>query len=205
MRGCHNNPSFSGLDLNCLGLAICAILKRRRERRRRSSVADYWLDFFCGGELLSEKSKFSFSFDCTSLFFWNHNVLILIVDSFLAEYFLNFLKILTVIWRGKFIAQFPRNRGRGCHNLLRQLFYSCLTSGLITGVAVLISTLHTTQDRPHHKWLTMEDTVYSRSPVLWVRSINHNGWDFRINWNLWHNFFLKSWVQENVQGSTTHT
>ncbi len=50
--------------------------------------------------------------------------------------------------------------------LLRQLFYSCLTSGLIAGAAVLIATLHTTQDRPHHKWLTMEDTVYCRGPVL---------------------------------------
>ncbi len=47
-------------------------------------------------------------------------------------YFLNFLKVLTVVWRGIFIAQFQRNRGRGYHNLLRQVSYSRLsyTSGL---------------------------------------------------------------------------
>ncbi len=38
------------------------------------------------------------------------------------------------------------------------------------GVAVLIATLHTAQDRPHHKRLTMEDNVYCCGPVLWVRS-----------------------------------
>ncbi len=50
--------------------------------------------------------------------------------------------------------------------VLPQLFYSCLTSGLIAGAAVLIATLHTTQDGPHDKWLAMEDAVYCRGPVL---------------------------------------
>jgi hypothetical protein len=39
----------------------------------------------------------------------------------------------------------------GTRSLLRQLFHSCLTSGLIAGAAVLVATLRTTQDRPHHK------------------------------------------------------
>ncbi len=50
--------------------------------------------------------------------------------------------------------------------VLRQLFHSFLTSGLIVGAAVLIATLHTTRNKPHHKWLTMEDTVYCRGPIF---------------------------------------
>ncbi len=44
------------------------------------------------------------------------------MDGVIAEYFLGFLTILTVIWHRMFIAQFQRNRGRGYHNLLRRLF-----------------------------------------------------------------------------------
>ncbi len=40
------------------------------------------------------------------------------------------------------------------------------TTGLIVGAAVLNATLHTTRNKPHHKKLTMEDTVYCRGPVL---------------------------------------
>ena len=65
MSGCHNNPSFSGLDLNCLGLAICTIIKRSGERSRRSSVADYCGKFSRRDEFFSNKSKFTFPFDCT--------------------------------------------------------------------------------------------------------------------------------------------
>jgi hypothetical protein len=48
--------------------------------------------------------------------------------------------------------------------LLRQLFHSCLTSGVTVGAAVLTATLHTTRNKPHHTKLTMEDTVYCRGP-----------------------------------------
>jgi hypothetical protein len=50
--------------------------------------------------------------------------------------------------------------------VLRQLFHSCLTSGLTVGATVLNATLHTTRNKPHHTKLTMEDTVYCRGPVL---------------------------------------
>ncbi len=70
------------------------------------------------------------------------------------------------VLRGRRTAAAPQGPGALPAALLRQLFCSCLTSGLIVGTAVLIVTLHTTQDRPYHKWLTMEDTVYCRGPVL---------------------------------------
>ncbi len=66
-------------------------------------------------------------------------------------------------------------------SLLRQLFHSCLTSGLIVGAAVLNATLHTTRNKPHHKWLTMEDTDYCRgSRFIGSARINRNGWDSEI-------------------------
>jgi hypothetical protein len=76
-----------------------------------------WFDFFSRSKKNSEKSKFNFSFDCIS-----HTVLILIIDSVLAAYFLNFLKILTVI-RPYYGVEYSSHNSRGdvdeAHNLLR--------------------------------------------------------------------------------------
>ncbi len=146
MRNCHNNPYFSVFYLNYLWLAIHAVLERPGKvdyAPPESSVADHWLVSFARQILLCQKQ--------TQLHLWLHKLFIyiycvhtLVIECVLAEHIIFFLTIWTIVrWR-IFIPLFQRNSVQGYHNLLQQLFHSCLTLFLTVRTAVLIATAHTT-------------------------------------------------------------
>ncbi len=150
MRSCHNNPSFGRLDLNYLVLASCVILKRGRERRRRSSVTDYWFDFSCRRKLLSDvkentshrKAKSVFPLIALAVF---SSEITMFLSSSLT---VSLQSISWTFWRSRlsYGVEYSSHNSRGIVDkaiityptvLLWQVFHSCLALGVPVSLRVL--------------------------------------------------------------------